>query len=263
MEPKALRILVLSDLGSTTDITLRSAVSLAKMVNGTIDLFYVKKPGDIVQKENQLSAIRSINEEKNSTNKLIQERIKTTVAAYGVPIDYSFSFGNVKNEIDIYIKNRRPDIIVMGKKQPKLFNLGSDGLTQFVMDTHQGVMMIVGTEHALEPNQPFSLGVFNGANFGLARSLKVLSNQPLKSFKIAYVKDNSIEQQQEVDTIEYVFEEGDESIKNLSNYLSKSSVNLFCVERGHSKTENHIKTKHTDILNIANTINISLLVSAQ
>ncbi|WP_053990759.1 universal stress protein [Mangrovimonas sp. TPBH4] len=263
MESKAQRILVLSDLGSTTATTLKSAVSLANMVNGSIELFHVKKPGDIVQKENQLSAIRSINEEKNSTKKSIQKMIQPIEEVYGITIQYSFVFGNVKNEIGTYLKERRPDIIVMGKRPSKLISLGGDGLTQFVMEEHEGPIMISGLENGLEPKQPLSMGVFNGSYSAFAKSLLPFADQPIKSFKIANGDDSTSETEQSTDheAVEFVFEAGDQTIKNMSNYLSKSSVNLFCIDRGQSKTKKNTKSKHTDIYNIVNNLNISLLLS--
>ncbi|OMP32062.1 universal stress protein [Mangrovimonas sp. DI 80] len=263
MESKAHHILVLSDLGVATEATLKSAISLANMIQGNIELFHVKRAGDIVHKENQLSAMRSINEEKSSTKKKIQELIQPISEAYGIEIPFNFAFGNVKNEIASHIKGNRPDIIVMGKKQSKLLGLGSDGLTQFVMEEFKGILMIVGSENSLEPKHPLSLGVFNGNFPSFAGRLLAYTKQPLKSFKIANGDVAKEEQTDAYETVEYVFESGDQSIKNMSSYLSKSNVNLFCVDRGRTKTGQEVKTKHSDITNIVNNFNISLLISAQ
>ena len=67
MEKSQYKILVLSDLTKSTTSTLRSSASLAKMIDGNVEFFCVKKPTDIVEKENQLSAIRTINKKYNIT----------------------------------------------------------------------------------------------------------------------------------------------------------------------------------------------------
>ncbi|WP_274476409.1 universal stress protein [Mangrovimonas aestuarii] len=265
MDSNAQNILVLSDLGGTTDTTLKSAVSLANMINGRIELFHVKKPKDIVQMENQLSAIRSINEEKNRTRKSIQKMIQPIAQTYGIPIQFNFAFGNVINEIGSYIKESRPDIIVMGKKQSKLLNLGSDRLTQFILDEHEGPIIIAGMENSLEPNKQLSLGVFNGSYSSFTENLLPFTEQPVKSFKIVHGDDtiSTYKHSENKDIVEYIFEAGDQTIKNISKYLSKSNVNLFSIDRRQSKSKNNIKSKHTDILNIVNNINISLLLSSK
>jgi hypothetical protein len=55
------KILVLSDINSSTTGILTNALNLAKIVSGEITLFCVKKPTDIVENDSQLSAMRIIN----------------------------------------------------------------------------------------------------------------------------------------------------------------------------------------------------------
>ncbi len=123
------KILVLSDLKSSSKSTINSAVSLAKMIGGTVDLFHVKTPSEVVLRENQLSAIRSINEQHHKIRNKINELITPITEENEIPINYKFEIGNVKNEIGKYIKETQPDIIVLGKRKPKQLNFIGDSIT--------------------------------------------------------------------------------------------------------------------------------------
>ena len=72
------KILVLSDLDTSTEKIIKNGVNLAKIVDGEINFFCVKKATDIVEKESQLSAMRTINEKflevDNSIKKIIKSR---------------------------------------------------------------------------------------------------------------------------------------------------------------------------------------------
>ena len=100
MKSKKYKLLVLSDLNDSTLDILKSSVSLAKIIDGEINFFYVKKPTDIVGKENQLSALRTINKEHTVIDNKIKTVLKTISSDIAFDINYSFTFGNVKNEIE-------------------------------------------------------------------------------------------------------------------------------------------------------------------
>lgn len=253
MKKNNYKILVLSDLKDDTKSTLKSTISLAKMIDGDINFFHVKRPSDIVEKDNQLSAIRSINTEFKTINKKIQNLINPISKEYGTTINSKFSFGNVKSEIEAYIKDLQPDIIVLGKKKFRPFNFMGDNITEFVLNTHSGVVMIASEKNALEPNQEIALGILNdlepSSKIEFAHDLVGNSKKPLRSFKI--VDDNNEEQGSQIHTgkktVEYVFEKNDNSIKNISNYVSKNNINLLCLKRRNN--------------NAIHKLDVSLLVS--
>ena len=267
MKNNKYKILVLSDLKKSTSTTLKSSVSLAKMINGDIEFFYVKKPTEIVERESQLSAIRALNNEHNTTDKKIQKLIKPISKDYGIQINYKFSFGHVKNEIEKHIKAYKPDIIVLGKRQSKSFNFIGDNMANFVLKKHKGVVIIAAAENALEPNEKISLGVLNGIeksfNIEFADDLMEYTQKPLKSFKIVNSSNTLKETQMPTDkkTVEYVFEQGDNAIENLSNYLSKNNINLLCMDRGEKKNKESLV--NSDIKDVINKLNVSLLVTGE
>ena len=127
------KILVLSDLKKSPSTILKSTVSLAKMIDGDINFFHVKKPSDVVERESQLSAMRTINQEQIITGKKIQEALAPISNDYNVNINSTFAFGNVKNEIEEHIKVTNPDVIVLGKRKAKGLRFLGDNITDFVL----------------------------------------------------------------------------------------------------------------------------------
>lgn len=249
------KILVLSDLKKPADTLLKNSASLAKIVHGDIHFLCVKKPTEIVKMESQLSAMRTINQEHFATKKHILNLIEPISKAYNIKISHTLSFGNVKDVIGKFIKEHHPDIVVIGKRKSKLLNLMGDKMTQYVYEKHKGSILISAEENALDPNNKLTLGLLNNTNeaFNFSKDLIEHSQKPIKSFKV--IKNSNRVQTNKVDNhekVEYVFEENDNTIKNLSTYLAKNNINLLCVNREKEK-----KMK-TDMSNIVNHLNVSL-----
>jgi nucleotide-binding universal stress UspA family protein len=262
------KILVLSDLKDTASTILKSTVGLAKIIDGAINVFYVRDPSDVVKNENQLSAVRSINEDYKITEKKIQRLIEPISLNYDINIDCDFTFGNVKNEIETYLKEHKPDIIVLGKRKSKIFKLIGDNVTDFVLDKHNGVIMLATDKNMLEPDNELSLGILNGteqtSQTAIVEALIGYSQKPLKLFQIisnsnelAKANSNSTA----IKTVEYVFEKKDDSMKNLSSYLSKNNINLLCVDRSKKNDRDKTNTTKSDIKDVITNLDISMLLT--
>ncbi len=269
MEKNKYKIVVLSDLKDTIQTTLKSTISLAKIINGEIEVFSVKKPSEIVEKENQLSAMRSINSKHMVVDKKMKAIIAPISKEYGVKIGYSFAFGHVKGEIDKYIKNHRPDIIVLGKRKSKPLNFKiGDSITEFVLNSFGGTILITTDNDILEPNGKISLGVLNGsepsANLGFVENLMVHVQKPLKSFKFVKSLSSTIEEtptSSDRKTIEYVFEHNDNTANTLSNYLAGNNINLLFVDRVDKGTNKKVNAIPSDIKEVINKLNTNILVA--
>ncbi|WP_299223075.1 universal stress protein [uncultured Psychroserpens sp.] len=263
MKNNRYKILVLSDLKSATVNTLKSSISLAKMIDGEIDFFHVKKPTDIVEQESQLSAIRTINELHTATSKEIQEIIAPISKEYNVSIGCKHAFGNVKNEISDYVDQTKPDIIVLGKRKTKTFSFVGDNITDYVIKNHDALIMIASEDKTLEPNSELSLGFLNNiedvSNYAFTESILNYSQKPLTSFKVANKSSKSSKEQASTTkrTIEYVFEDGANTANSLSNYVAKSDVNLLFVNK-----YNKVGSSNTNIKELINKVDVSLLISA-
>ena len=265
MKKNKYKILVLSDLKKSTGMTLKSTISLAKIIGANIDFFYVKKPTDIIERESQLSAMRTINSEFKATDKKIKKIIDPFSKDYDIQINSQFAFGNVKHEIDKYLLENKPDIVVLGKRKSKSFSFVGDNMIDFILEKHHGVVMIAANDNTFNPNDEISLGVLNGIkqslNVDFSEDLLGHSQKPLRSFKIVNNSKslNEIETINSKNTVEYVFEQNDYTFKNLSNYLEKNNINLLCVDRGTNKGK--ANQKKAEIKNIINNLNVSLLLS--
>ncbi|WP_308993221.1 universal stress protein [Mariniflexile litorale] len=269
MKKNKYKILVLADLKKSTSTTLKSTISLAKMIDAEVDFFYVKSASDVVERDNQLSAIRTINHDYTATNKKIKEIIQAVSENHQININYSFAFGNIKHEIGNYIKEKQPDIIVLGKKKNNLINLGGDKIIQFVLKQFNGTILIADAHNTLEPNEKLSLGVLNNIetmlNSTFAEDLMAHTQEPIKSFKILEKSKvlNKANFSTNINTIEYVFEENDNAIDNLSNYISKNNINLLCVDRLKNDSKNKSKETIHDVKSIIKKLNVSLLLTAK
>ncbi len=269
MEKNKYKIMVLTDLKNSTSTTLKSTVSLATMIDGEIEVFSVKKATDVVERENQLSSMRTINDQHKKMETKMKRVIEPILKDYGMNIPFSFAFGNVKSELESYIKEQQPDIIVLGKRKNKPYKLIGDSITQFVLNTFNGVVMIAAENNALEPNKELSLGVLNdfesSANMEFASVLLGHTKKPVKSFKINRVKNVSEESKKTTDlkTIDFVFEDNGDSMKNISNYLLKSDVNLLYFDRGLKNETKNANQGFSDINNFMNSMDVSLLLGSR
>lgn len=264
---KKYKIIVLSDLKSDMHNTLKSTASLCKMINGEISLFHVMSPSSVVKKENQLSAMREINDEYSVTDKKMKHIMQSILKESKINMNYSLVFGNLKDEIATFIAENKPDMIVLGKKKPKPLQFIRDNITEFVLKQYKGAILITEDQPAFEPNSTLSVGTLNGlesaVNLEFSEDLLKHTDQPLKSFKIAKNSKNIQETTAIKDkkVIEYVFEYNDNAIEKLPDYLSKNNINLLFINRGKKKINNQTNLTQSDINSIISRLNVPVILS--
>ncbi len=181
------KIVVLSNLKDSTAISLNTAISLAKKTNASIHLFHVKKPSDIVNTDNQLSANRAINTNFTKINKDINELVSTYSKKYNIDITSSFTFGNIKNEIDTFLENSNPNIIVIGKRRNKSIVALGDKISRHLLKKKGKTIIIASSENNLTPENEISLGIYNELeqkSNDFITDIIEKSNKPLKSLKV-------------------------------------------------------------------------------
>lgn len=230
------KILVLTDLNGSSDSVLTNAIGIAKLIGAQLDVFHVVKPGGIVRGDSQLSAMRNIN--KSSLQ--IDKKMKNLLEPFkeeGVIIKQSFTIGNVKNEIENFINESNPELIVMGKRKATTFKLLGDGLTKYLLNTYKGMVLIAGRTNMLKNELDLKLGAYNVSadefEEGFAKTLLEKSKSPVRSFKVIEKPDaskmNPVNNTSGV--IEYLFEQNDNVMNNISNYVAKNELDLLLVER--------------------------------
>lgn len=266
MKNNKYKIVVLADLKKSTSATLKSTISLAKMIDAEVHFFHVKSASDVVERENQLSAMRAINHDYTATDKKIKKIIQEVSDNHQISINYSFAFGNVKHELASYIEEMQPNIIVLGKKKSSLINLGGDKIIQFILKQFDGPILIADTNNCLQPNEKLSLGMLNNVDSifdasSLSEALLSNTEQPIKSFKIVNKSSEigTTNNSNSIDTIQYIFEENDNTIENLSNYILKNNINLLCIDR----SESDAKTTTQNVKSIIKKLDVSLLLTGK
>ena len=250
------KILVLAEMNELASSTLKNGISLAKMVTADVHFFSVTKPTEIIEKESQLSAIRTINQKYNDTSKEIEKFIKPISDTYKITINSSHAFGNLKNEISNYISENKPDIIVLGKRKSKVLSILGDNVTDFILKTFDGILMIASNKNTVAISEQLSLGILNEPKTTKSKAfienLISLSYSPPKVFKI--YKDSNLNNKQNSEIlknrVEYVFEKGDNTLKNIANYLTKSNTNLVYLDRNEN-SENYTLKEIINNLNCA------------
>jgi nucleotide-binding universal stress UspA family protein len=265
MKTNKYKIVVLTDLKNSDLKELESAVSLAKMIKGEVHIFHVKKSIDLVKKESQLTAIRSINENFKEIENKLKDLKNYIFKEFNFSIDYSFSIGNINEEIEDYLNQMNPDIIVLGKKKKNILRIIGDNVTEYVLKNHQGAILIADEKNSLQSKNELSIGLLNDCkepvNLKFASELIEYAKTPLTSYHITDSKDTTILKENNLKTINYVFEKSDNSIKTLSKYLSKNDINLLCVDRA-IKGKAKKKFSANNFKELINELPVNLLISS-
>ena len=255
------KILVLSDIDSSTEKIIKNGINLAKIVDGEINFFCVKKAIDIVEKDSQLSAMRTINEKFLEADNKIKKIIKEHSINGETKIDYKIAFGNLKNEISNQIAETKPDIIVLGKSKSKVLSFIGDKLLNYVLKEYSGTVMITSDNNLLEANSEISLGLLNNVNTFSNKFAETIVSYSDKSLTSFCINDDKFEANDKNDSskkiVEFVFEKGDDVLKNMANYLTKNKVNLLFINREEQK-KSSVKL---DIKRIIKNLDCSLILT--
>lgn len=239
------KLLVLIDLSKTSYVTLKNAVNLAKVIGGSVEVFHVKSLTNIVKNENQISAMRSLDEEKNISKRKLQNLVNLVSKEESIPLIFDFTFGNVKNEIEHHIDKVKPDIIVLGKRKQKVFNFLGEDVTQFLLNKFFGVILIAGEGKNLQLGGDISIGFYSNTlddyNIEITKDLSKKATSPIKFFKVrkrstAYTTNEVVKRLKSTyngkNVVEYEFEESSDA---LINFVSKNKIGLLCMGRGGKK----------------------------
>ena len=267
MERNKHKIALFTDLQGDISGVLKSAASLAQMINGEIEVLNVTKPTAVIGKDNQLSAIRSLNREYILTDKRMKEILSPIIENYGVPVNYSSTFGNIKNEIDRYLRENNPDIIVLGRNKGKHFNTAENRIINFVLSVFKGTVLIVPHDKGLEPGMKLGIGSLNCSetvfNSSFTEELLIHAKSTLKSFNI--VESSNVLPQTGRSlgrkTINYVFDHNENTVNNLPVYLSISNIDLLFLDGGNKEKED--LSRLLTIYDMVRKSDINLLVTGE
>lgn len=265
MKTNKYKILVLSDTKNPINNSFKSAVGLAKMIDGEITILNVKKPSEVIKEDNQFSAMREINNQYKSSKNKIKNAVRYASEKYGINATYTFTIGQVKHEIDAFLFNYKPDIIVIGKRKPNILRFTGDRLCQHIISTFTGPILVTDNKKTIQSNEPLNIGIYNGLNDNMETNffdnLITHTQKPIKLFKILDSNTIGFNRETAIDnSIEFIFEKNDDSMANLSNYLEKSNVNLLYLNRQTNGTSNS-KTLKRDISKLIGSLKVPMLLS--
>lgn len=266
MKNATYKIAVLSDLKNASIAELKSTISLAKIINAEVNFFHVKSSTELINKESQLSALRSINDSYKKTESKLNKLKKRYKEEHNITINYSYTIGNVKKEISTFLQNTKPDIVVLGKKRKKVLKFIGDNITGFILKKHSGPILIADNKNGLDPNKNLSLGSLNNSNellnFGFEKDLINNCKKPLKYFQIGETNKNlkSDKEGGKLKVTKFVFEQPNSISEVLTKYLTKSNVNLLCIDRSEKSNVN-TKLSTTNFKEIINQLNVNLLIT--
>ena len=222
MKKSKKRILVLSGLNQEIESTIKTAISIAKIIGASVDFLYVKKPTAIVDQESQLSAIRSINREPITMQRKVDEILHPYQEQYAVEIKGKFTYGNVKSEIRNYIDKTRPDMVILGKRKFTPIKIKDIGVTDFVLQIFDGPVIITSPTGMLEPESDLSIAILKNANDKNSnltiQELVDQSKYPLKSFAIVSQSERKKLADKNLDNSsnDFIFEKNDNILKSIS-----------------------------------------------
>ena len=248
------KILVLSKADSSTLGILRNAVNLAKIITGEVTLCCVKKATDVVENENQLSAIRSINQEYFKIDNQLLSTIAKIANDENIKIAHKLSFGNLKEEIRKQIKENKPDVIVLGKQKSKIFSFFGDNIINFILKEFSGTVLITSEKLEIPANTELCLGLLHENEHQLdnqfKKALVSFAKKPVNHFQVNSNGTLKNEMDKTQGTIEYNLKKGNNTFKNIDKYLKKNKIQLLFIDR-----------KKGEIGNVSKHINCSLLIT--
>lgn len=245
------KLLVLFNESKAADIALNNAINLAQTINGSVDILHIKTPTDATKSSNQLAVMRDMSDIERDSKKEIKQRIASFSNTTNLSIKHHFTFGNVINEVKNYINSIQPDIVVIGKRKPKLINALGDGLTKHLLKNHNIELLISGTETTLATFNDPSIGFIEEITLknklSIAENLKNKTNKPFKVFKtVSKAIENTASKTSNSKlqkTIVFEFDDSAKSSSNIPNYIHKNKVNLLCITRNIAQSLKHINTQ--------------------
>ena len=230
------RISVLLDLSKSSELVLTNAVQLAKTLDGSVEVFHVKPAADVVKRESQLSAIRTIYKDDRDTRSQMQTLISSIEAEEGLSISYKLEYGNVKNRVRDYLAVQKPDILVLGKRRPSFLG---DSITDFVIKETDTNVLITGKDDKFHTFKDINLGVFGSGlhenGLEIIMDLKRDSEKPVRVFNIKGKQPSSEELNPLQKTVSYVFSESANALDGLVSYVTRTNTQLLCVPISQKK----------------------------
>jgi len=251
-------ILVLTDFSESSGIAIRNAAKLAKLVNGQVRAYYVKSLKPFAEEENQIALSRRLRKHYMETHTSAKKMMSFIEEEEGVRVHFSMDFGNVKNCVSNKVQSLQPDLLILGKRKPKLINFIGDKLTQHLIKRCEASILISSSSEVLHSLTDLSLGYYGEtiaeSNLNIIQHLQE-TKHPVNFFGI---RNRALETEAQSEPQKkgrsFIFpQEGVKAIEALTSYVSRSNTQLFCIHNGEHLDSQPVK-------HMVNNLNVPILI---
>lgn len=231
------KILTLIDIEAPIEAIVESTVNLARTFGAEAKFLYVTRTEDPTRTESQLSVIRRMTERQNAMArfKILLKKIQRSET---VSVDYSITKGAMKSTILAEMASYRPDMVVVGKRTPSSVRLFGRQVTELVMKHFNGPLLIAHPTKPLQIKENLSLGVLEDlqsiTESDVSNALIRESKKPVKLFAIASDEEPAkVADRPSLSTVNFLFENNQNAMKNLTNYVHRNNVHLMFLGRNN------------------------------
>jgi|GEM_PF-4674469 len=260
MKAQHSKILTLIDVQEPIDTIIKSTVNLAKTFDAEVKFLYVQKSMDTTKTENQIAVIQDLTQQRNAIARY-KILVKRARKLQGLKLDFAVVSGPLKKTIQSEVETYQPDLIVLGKRRPNLFRIIGREVTDFVLKIFDGPLLIAHPTKVLEIKEDLSLGVLNDLSTieenDVSNALIEQSKKPVKYFSItddASLSTNTNDAG--IPIISFIFENNQNAMKNVTNYVHKNDVQLLFLGRTNQENSN----KNVNLREAMKRINTSMLM---
>ena len=238
------KLLVIFNESKTAKTALNNAVSLAKTIDGSIDILHVKPATCVTNNSNQFAIMRTISDTTRNAKKKMAKLVSVIEEENNLEVSHSFTIGHVISEIQDHIHRTQPDMVIIGKQKANTLGFFGDGLTKHLLKHFKGELLISAGEKALTSFKDVSLGFLDDTvlknKVSIAENLKQKTSRPIKLFKTSSNTETSKTTSNQPNTLIFEFDEASKTSSSISNYVSKNEVNLLCMKRNITGPLNQI-----------------------
>tara|TARA_R110002051_G_scaffold309037_3_gene381415 strand:- start:2689 stop:3477 length:789 start_codon:yes stop_codon:yes gene_type:complete len=251
-------ILVLTDFSEASNIALRNAAKMVKLINGNIYVYHAHNIELPSVEQNQLTFNGRLREINRQTFVKAKEIISSIEKEQGINIEFTMDHGNIKNCISKKVREINPDLVILGRRKSKFLDFLGDKVTQFVIDHCDTSVLISGGNHELHSFSNLSLGFFGDtiekSEFQIIEHLQE-SPRSIKYFGIrSRMPSAETTDAEQKTTTSYVFsQDGSKAIDALTSYVARTNTELFCIPKNNN-------TKLQPVKEMVNRLEIPILL---
>ena len=228
------RLLVVFDQSKAAHVGLQNAINFAKPINGAIDILYINRLSNVKKTENQVAFLRELEEERQRVKLEMQKLVNLISETEELTIIYSYTYGNLIEEVQKHIQTTDPDMVVIGRQKKRFLNSFNTRKLNQLRENYDGLILLSGEKNNLSNTKNLKLGFLDeneiNTRFHLIQEL-IKKTKPVLNVFTVFNKTN-VKRKSTPKKIIYEFEENGIVDSNITNYIHKNKIDLLCVRWG-------------------------------